>query len=258
MSAAAMSRPMCPTTCSAGWARASPSDLTGEQPLCQGRAGLAAINGLATRLAKAADYPHPVSVRIVKGGPVNAFTLPGGILVFYSDLIDLDARRQRGGRRAGARDGSRHALSRDQGAGAAVRRRAAAEVDDRRLLRSRHRRRRAAACCWRCATAAASSATPTPPRVELLEKLGLRADGVSRFFERMLEKQPVDMASVIGIWSSHPPTAERIAATRRPATGRPPSATPNGRRCSRFAVDSRQPLGSPAFTLSGECPMRIP
>ena len=55
--------------------------------------------------------------------------------------------------------------------------------------------------------------------VELLEKLGLRADGVASFFEQMLEKQPDDMASLIGIWSSHPPTAERIAATRRPATG---------------------------------------
>jgi predicted Zn-dependent protease len=57
--------------------------------------------------------------------------------------------------------------------------------------------------------------------VALLEKLGLRADGVASFFERMLEDQPRDAAALIGIWSSHPPTAERIAATRRPATGTP-------------------------------------
>ena len=58
--------------------------------------------------------------------------------------------------------------------------------------------------------------------VRLLEKLGLRADGVSSFFEQMLEKEPKDLAAAAGIWSSHPPTNERIAITRRPATGQPP------------------------------------
>ncbi|HYD06189.1 MAG TPA: M48 family metallopeptidase, partial [Reyranella sp.] len=63
-------------------------ELIGNHPLCTGRAGLAAINDLANRLAEAADYRHPIEVRVVKGGPVNAFALPGGILVIYSDLID--------------------------------------------------------------------------------------------------------------------------------------------------------------------------
>jgi predicted Zn-dependent protease len=57
--------------------------------------------------------------------------------------------------------------------------------------------------------------------VRMLEKLGLRADGVASFFEQMLETEPKDMAEAAGIWSSHPPTSERIAATRRPPTGRP-------------------------------------
>jgi predicted Zn-dependent protease len=57
--------------------------------------------------------------------------------------------------------------------------------------------------------------------VRLLEQRGLRADGVSTFFEQMLEKEPSDAASAAGIWSSHPPTRERIEATKRPATGRP-------------------------------------
>ena len=65
-------------------------DLTGRPAALPGQApGWRRSTASPTRLAKAADYPHPVSVRIVKGGPVNAFTLPGGILVFYSDLIDL-------------------------------------------------------------------------------------------------------------------------------------------------------------------------
>ena len=57
--------------------------------------------------------------------------------------------------------------------------------------------------------------------VRLLENLGLRADGIAGFFQQMMEKQPADIAAAIGIWSSHPPTAERIAATRRPPTGTP-------------------------------------
>ncbi len=195
-------------------------DLTGDQPLCQGRAGLAAINGLATRLAKAADYPHPVSVRIVKGGPVNAFTLPGGILVFYSDLIDL------------ARDGDELAGVLAHEMGHVTHYHAikglARQFGVEQLLKSM------TGGFSDLGTVGAGGSLLLALRngrgferdadataVELLEKLGLRADGVSKFFERMLEKQPVDMASMIGIWSSHPPTAERIAATRRPATGTP-------------------------------------
>ena len=193
-------------------------DLAGDQPLCQGRAGLAAINGLASRLARAADYPHPVNVRIVKGGPVNAFTLPGGILVFYSDLIDL------------TRDGNELAgvLAHEMGHVAHYHaiKGLARQFGIEQLLKAM------TGGFSDLGTVGAGGSLLLALRngrgferdadataVELLEKLGLRADGVSRFFERMLEKQPVDMASVIGIWSSHPPTAERVAATRRPATG---------------------------------------
>jgi len=37
----------------------------------------------------------------------------------------------------------------------------------------------------------------------------------------MMEKEPKDAATMAGIWSSHPPTQERIAATKRPPTGTP-------------------------------------
>ena len=43
--------------------------------MCTGEEGLSAINGLANRLARAAGHKRPVTVEIVKGGPVNAFTL---------------------------------------------------------------------------------------------------------------------------------------------------------------------------------------
>ena len=40
--------------------------------------------------------------------------------------------------------------------------------------------------------------------VALLEKLGLRADGIAGFFEEMLEKEPKDAASAAGISSASP------------------------------------------------------
>ena len=58
--------------------------------------------------------------------------------------------------------------------------------------------------------------------VALLEKLEIRADGIASFFEQMLAKEPKDSAAIAGIWSSHPPTNERIEATRRPSAGKPP------------------------------------
>ena len=156
----------------------------------------------------------------MKGGPVNAFTLPGGILVFYSDLIDL------------ARDGDELAGVLAHEMGHVTHYHAikglARQFGVEQLLKSM------TGGFSDLGTVGAGGSLLLALRngrgferdadataVELLEKLGLRADGVSRFFERMLEKQPVDMASVIGIWSSHPPTAERIAATRRPPTGAP-------------------------------------
>ena len=61
--------------------------------------------------------------------------------------------------------------------------------------------------------------------VHLLEQRGLRADGVSTFFEKMMKDKPDDAASAAGIWSSHPPTQERIAATKRPPNGKLPFTT---------------------------------
>lgn len=195
-------------------------DLVGQQPLCEGRAGLAAINGLAGRLAKAADYPYPVEVKVVKGGPVNAFTLPGGILIFYSDLID---KARNGNEVAGVLAHEMghvvhyHAikgLARQYGLDQLLKAMTGGFSDLGTLGQGG-----SLLLALRNGRAFERDADATG--VELLEKLGLRADGIASFFERMLEDHPKDAAAAIGIWSSHPPTAERIAATRRPATGKP-------------------------------------
>ena len=197
--------------------------------------------------------PHPVRYDR-KGGPVNAFTLPGGILVFYSDLIDL------------ARDGDElagvlahemghvthyHAikgLARQFGVEQLLKSMTGGFSDlgtvgagGSLLLALRNGRgfERDAD-----ATARGAAREARPARRRRFQVL--RADA---------REAAVDMASVIGIWSSHPPTAERIAATRRPATGAPLSAMPNGRRCSRFA-DPR--TRTPAPDGPGEASAPLP
>ncbi|MFZ5782161.1 MAG: M48 family metallopeptidase [Pseudomonadota bacterium] len=196
-------------------------ELTGQKEQCHGEAGLDALNGLANRLGEAAGYPHEISVHVVKGGPVNAYTLPGGILVFYGDLI------------AQARDSAQVAgvmaheighvvhyhptkgLLRQYGIDLLAKLVTGGYSDTVSTLASGGN----VLLALRNGRAFEREADETG--VALLEKLGLRADGVSSFFEQMREKQPTDFAAAAGIWSSHPPTAERIEATRRPATGRP-------------------------------------
>ena len=196
-------------------------ELTTDKDECHGKAGLAAINGLANRLARAADYPHEITVHVMQGGPVNAFTLPGGILVIYFDLIDQ------------AKDSAQVAgvlaheighvvhyhpmkgLARQYGIDLIAKLVSGGYSDLLNTLTSGGN----LLLALRNGRAFEREADATG--VALLEKLGLRADGIASFFEQMMDKEPKDAAAGAGIWSSHPPTAERIAATRRPAAGRP-------------------------------------
>ncbi len=111
-------------------------ELTADKDECHGEAGMAALNKLANRLAREAGYGHEVTVHMIEGGPLNAFTLPGGILVFYSDLVDQARERSQVAGRDGARDRPCRPLPSDQGPAAPVRRRAAGEAGERRIFRS--------------------------------------------------------------------------------------------------------------------------
>ena len=196
-------------------------ELVADKDECHGKQGLAAINDVANELARAAGYPHEVTVHVIDGGPVNAFTLPGGILVFYSDLIEqaknssqvagvlaheighvVHHHPAKGIVRAYGLDllaklvsGGYSDMLTTLGSGGNV------------LLAMRNGR--------------AFEREADATGVALLEKLGMRADGISGFFEQMMEKEPKDAAAAAGIWSSHPPTRERIETTKRPPTGRP-------------------------------------
>lgn len=194
--------------------------FVGQRPLCTGTAGLEAINGFANRLAAEAGYDHPISVRVVKGGPVNAFTLPGGILVFYSDLIDRATDgNELGGVLAHEMGHAVHyhpiqGIARQYGVEQILKAITGGYSDlgalgsgGTMLLALRNGR--------------GFEREADATGVSLLEKLGLRADGMSHFFAELMKSEPHDLAAAAGIWSDHPPTAERIEATRRPPTGAP-------------------------------------
>lgn len=196
------------------------AQLVGQRPLCQGKAGLQAVDLFARRLAAEGGYDHQISVRVVKGGPINALTLPGGIVVLYSALIDRTADgNELGGviahevghvvhhhpiRGVIRQYGAEQILKSITGGYSEIGTLGSGGTLLLALRNGREFERDADAT-----------------GVSLLEKLGLRADGMSRFFEELLKTEPHDAAAVAGIWSDHPPTAERIEATRRPPAGTP-------------------------------------
>ena len=212
--------PLVPHALQAKLGEAVRDELVDGKEMCLGNAGLAAINRLANDLGRAAGHPHKITVNVVKGGPVNAFTLPGDILVFYSDLITQ------------AKDSSQvagvlaheigHAvhyhpikgLTRQFGVDVLLHSLTGGFSDIGTLTSGG-----GLLLALRNGRAFEREADATG--VELLEKLGVRADGVASFFEQLMGKESTDAAKMLGMWSSHPPTAERILATKRPSTGRP-------------------------------------
>jgi beta-barrel assembly-enhancing protease len=201
--------------------RAVFAELTESKEMCRGEAGLKAINRLANQLAVAAGYEHKVTVHVVKGGPVNAYTLPGDILVFYSDLID---RAKDGVQVAGVlaheighvvHNHPMKGMARQFGLDFMARVLTGGYSDINTLASGG-----SLLLALRNGRAFEREADETA--VKLLESIGVRADGVASFFEQLMEGQERDPAEIIGIWSSHPPTRERIETTRRPPTGRPP------------------------------------
>jgi Zn-dependent protease with chaperone function len=213
--------PLVPYSLQAKLGESVLDELLADKEECTGKAGLAAITRLANELAKEAGYGHEVKVHIVEGGPVNAFTLPGSILVFYSDLIE---RAKDSSQVAGVvaheighvvHEHPTKGLLKAYGIDLLLKLLSGGYSDILNTLGSGGN----VLLALRNGRAFEREADATG--VRLLEQRGLRADGVASFFEQMLEKEPNDAATAAGIWSSHPPTAERIAATRRSTAGRP-------------------------------------
>lgn len=214
--------PLMPYSWQAKLGEAVFDEMTGDEArLCAGTAGLAAINRLANDLAKEAGYPHEVTVHVVDGMEVNAFTLPGGILVFFRGLIDNATSTQVAGVLAHeighvVHDHPIKGVVRAYGMDLLFKVLTGGYSD----ILSTFGTGGGALLALRNGRAFEREADATA--VRLLEQRGLRADGVSTFFEKILKDKPEDAASARGILSSHPPTQERIAATKRPPDGKLP------------------------------------
>jgi predicted Zn-dependent protease len=209
--------------------------MQGDAEVCEKPDGVAALQRLVDRFQVASGYQQKVTVKIFDmydtttvGGRerkvrvVNAFAAPGGYMVVMSGLIERsDGPEELAGVMAHEMGHIVHrhsvkALLRAYGFGLITKLLVGGFSSDvgtvadagGLLLALRHSRD------------AEREADRTA--LELLDATGMRADGLARFFGRLLDEQGgKDGAQQMGVFSTHPPTKERIEATKRPATGAP-------------------------------------
>ena len=197
-------------------------EFVGSATECRSPPGVAALAKIVGGLEKVADYGHPIRVTVVQQSVVNAFALPGGRVVIFSKLIDEAEGPHELAAVLAHEFGhvveyhSMRALLRHYGIDFLLKIVTGGVSDSvtnvlsaaQLLLVLRH---------GRDAERDADSVG-----LRLLEKAGWRQDGLATFFGRMLKEPGGDAAKRAGIFSSHPPTEERIAATRRPPEGAMP------------------------------------
>ena len=209
--------------------------MQGDAPTCDKADGVAALQRLVDRFQVASGYQQKVSVRIIdmydttvvggrerKRRVVNAFAAPGGHMVVMSGLIErADGPEELAGVMAHEMGHIVHrhsvkALLRAYGFGLITKLVVGGFSSDvgtvadagGLLLALRHSRE------------AEREADRTA--LELLDATGMRADGLARFFGKILEEQGgKDGAQQMGVFSTHPPTKERIERTTRSPTGDP-------------------------------------
>lgn len=210
--------------------------MQGDAVSCEKPEGIAALQRLVDRFQVASGYPHKIKVAVIdmyeptlaggrerKRRVVNAFAAPGGYMVVMSGLIErADGPEELAGVMAHEMGHIVHrhsvkALLRAYGFGLVTKLVVGGFSSDVGavadaggiLLTLRHNRE------------AEREADRTGLR--LLDDTGMRADGLARFFSKILDEHGgKDGAQQMGVFSTHPPTRERIEATRRPATGAPP------------------------------------
>jgi predicted Zn-dependent protease len=209
--------------------------MQGDSQTCEKADGVAALQRLVDRFQVASGYQQKVSVRIIdmyettlvggrerKRRVVNAFAAPGGHMVVMSGLLErADGPEELAGVMAHEMGHIVHrhsvkALLRAYGFGLVTKLVVGGFSSDVSsvadagglLLALRHSRE------------AEREADRTA--LQLLDKTGMRADGLARFFGKILDEQKgKDSAQQMGVFSTHPPTNERIEMTTRPATGAP-------------------------------------
>jgi len=209
--------------------------MQGDSQTCEKAEGVAALQRLVDRFQVASGHPQKVTVRIIdmyepsigngrerKRRVVNAFAAPGGYMVVMAGLIErADGPEELAGVMAHEMGHIVHrhsvkALLRAYGFGLVTKLVVGGFSSDvgtvadagGLLLALRHSRE------------AEREADRTA--LQLLDATGMRADGLARFFGKIMDEQGgKDGAQQMGVFSTHPPTTERIEATKRPPTGAP-------------------------------------
>jgi Zn-dependent protease with chaperone function len=214
--------------------------MTEDMRRCTGAEGRQALEKLVDRLQQVSTYGRKIEVTVVQNPVVNAFAVPGGKLVVFSGLIDKASGPEEVAGVIAHEIGhvvhhhSMKGLLRAYGFDMLLKLVTGGYSSDVQtlggaggvLLALRHGRE------------AEREADRTA--LELMDRLGMRADGLSTFFGKLLDMQnrekgsekgkaptdtkgrPRDAAEEMGIFSTHPPTLERLEATRRPPAGTAP------------------------------------
>jgi predicted Zn-dependent protease len=187
---------------------------------CQGASGRAALDDLTQRLSRAADLDPPATVHVIDWKMVNAFAVPGGRIGIFRGLIEeAESADEVAGvlahemghvvhrhptegvlRQLGVSATLQLLLG---GSGAGVQ--DAAGLGNTLLTLSYSR---------------GAEAEADATALEILGKAGLDGSGLNRFFVR-LEREDKLGGAVPSLLLTHPPTAERLAATANAPKGEP-------------------------------------
>jgi predicted Zn-dependent protease len=189
--------------------------LVGDLETCENEAGRIALDRLVDRLWVGLDKPVAFDVQVVKSPMVNAVAAPGGHILVFSELLE----------NASGPDELAGVLAHEIG-----------HVVHRHSMQALVRHFALSMVItvftgndWGLGSAAQlfvqfaysreAESEADATGVEMLERAGLRADGLATFFARMQKEE--GSVALPRYVSSHPPSAERSAATARSSAGQP-------------------------------------
>jgi Zn-dependent protease with chaperone function len=202
--------------------------MTASSTRCTETAGQAALEHLVERLRQAGGITMPVTISVLDDRTVNAFTLPGGHILVMRGLID---EADDGPVLAGviahelghvAHRDSTTLLLRSMGFSVVLHMMGLGDMGSAAA--------NGASSLMSLAYGRAAETAADDTALALLTGAGLRADGLSRFFGHMMErdgakdpdKRDVGKEPALNWLSTHPSSVERRARTARPATGEMP------------------------------------
>jgi predicted Zn-dependent protease len=171
------------------------------------------VDGIAQNVARNSDCVVPVTIKIVDSNEVNAFSFPGGFLYLTSSLIlavdddsEIAAVVAHEIAHVVARDGMKNSRYLGTAAGStplivAPGGAAATSNLDGYLIPLR--------------VAESSRETDADDRgIQYLQKAGYEPEALLRFLLKMQAKEQTELESVLVMFQTHPPTAERIRLTQ--------------------------------------------